>query len=381
MRRLRTAAEKAKRNLSSQTSTLVQVDALFQGIDFSHVLNRAKFEDLNMDLFRSCLVPVEQVLRDAKKDKASIDEVVLVGGSTRIPKIRSMLKEFFNGKELCMSINPDEAVAYGAAVQAAILAGTRDINLDKIILLDIAPLSLGIETAGGVMSVIVPHNTGIPCSREEIFSTASDNQPGVEIKIFEGNRSMTAQNHLLGTFHLTGIPPAPRGVPKITVTFNVNANGILEVTAKDTASNSSKTIQVTNDSNRLTPDEILRMQQDALKYKEEDDKIRESLEAHNNFSDLVYRVDAALKDPNISPKIAEQDKVELERIVADARQWLDESTSKDVLEIKSRMAAFQQMSSPIMAKIYQGSDSYHNSYGSNGSTASAGPAPFIEEVE
>jgi L1 cell adhesion molecule like protein len=377
MRRLRTAAEKAKRTLSSQLSATVEVDALFQGIDFSHNLTRAKFEELNMDLFRSCLPPVEEVLRNAKMDKSRIHEVVLVGGSTRIPKVRTLLQDFFNGKELCMSINPDEAVAYGAAVQGAILAGVKDESLDKVILLDIAPLSLGIETAGGMMAVIVPNGSGIPCAKEEVFSTAADNQPGVEIKVFEGNRTMTAQNHLLGTFTLSGIPPAPRGVPKITVTFNVDANGILDVKAVDSGSKVTKSIRISNDSNRLTQEQIARMQADAIQFKEEDDKIREAVEARNKFSDLVYRVEASLKDEAISNRLSSTDKDHLEKASKEARDWIDDSPSKDTNEIKSRMAAFESISGPIMAKIYQEGAPMSANSPSNASAA----APIIEEVE
>jgi L1 cell adhesion molecule like protein len=372
MRRLRTAAEKAKRTLSAQLSATVEVDALFQGIDFSHQLTRAKFEELNLDLFRQCLPPVEEVLRNAKMSKSMIHEVVLVGGSTRIPKIRSLLQEFFNGKELCMSINPDEAVAYGAAVQAAILSGQKDEKLDKVILLDIAPLSLGIETAGGVMAVIVPHSTGIPCARQETFSTAVDNQPAVDIKIFQGNRTMTAQNHLLGNFTLSGITPAPRGVPKITVTFNVDANGILDVTATDSASNNTKSIRITNDTNRLSDAQIAQMQQDALKFAEEDQKIREATESKNKFSDLVYRVEAVLHDDNVASKLSPNDKKQLAALTKEAREWVDDCVSKDVDAINERFHAFEAATRPILSKIH--SDS------SQGSTPSP-QAPTIEEVE
>ena len=367
LRRLRTAAEKAKRTLSSQLSATVEVDALFQGIDFSYPLSRAKFEELTLDLFKQCIGPVEQVIRDAKMSKSQIHEVVLVGGSTRIPKVRQLLQEFFNGKELCMSINPDEAVAYGAAVQAAILSGKKDEVLDKVILLDIAPLSLGIETAGGVMAAIVPHGTGIPCQRNEVFSTASDNQPAVDIKIFEGNRSMTSQNHLLGNFTLVGITPAPRGVPKITVTFNVDANGILDVTATDSASNNTKSIRITNDTNRLSEAQILKMQQDAEKFKDEDEKIRRTVEAKNVFFDLVYRVEASTKEQSIASKLSNDDKDKLIQATRDATEWLESPVTKDAETIKERMEAFQSITSPILSKIHQETPSQ--------------PGPSVEEVE
>lgn len=371
MRRLRTAAEKAKRTLSAQLNTTVEVDALFQGIDFRLPLTRAKFEELNLDLFRKCLPPVELVLRNAKLSKSDIHEVVLVGGSTRVPKIRSLLQEMFNGKELCMSINPDEAVAFGAAVQAAILSGQQDEVLDKVILLDIAPLSLGIETAGGVMAVIVPHSTGIPCAKQETFSTAADNQPAVDIKVFEGNRTLTAQNHLLGNFTLSGITPAPRGTPKITVTFNVDANGILDVTATDSASNNTKSIRITNDTNRLSEAEITRMQQDAITFEKEDQKIREAIEAKNKFSELVYNVESSLKDSSISSKLSQSDKDELDRLTKDAREWIDDCVSKESDVIKEKLHAYESATRPILSKVYSES----------GPSAASQPAPTVEEVD
>lgn len=377
MRRLRTAAERAKRSLSSQVTALVEVDALFQGIDFRYTLTRAKFEDLNMDLFRNCLKPVEDVLRMGKVDKASIHDVVLVGGSTRIPKVRSLLQDFFNGKELCMSINPDEAVAYGAAVQAAILSGTSDPKLDPVILIDVAPLDLGIETAGGLMAVLVPANTRIPCSREETFSTAADNQPGVDVRVFQGNRSMTAQNHLLGNFKLSGIPPAPRGTPKITVKFAVDTDGLVTVSATDSASHNTQTIRITSDSNRLSPDQIHRMQEEARQFKAEDDKIRAGVEAKNHFSDLLYRVEATLKDPTMSAKLSPQEKEHLEKAVASDRDWLEAPEPREVAEVTERQHAFEALSSPIMSKLHQGNGSPTSSY----PTPPQASGPVVDEVD